>query len=518
MTAAVYLPGADRLVLIDLTAWNPAAGATVALYVATEDYCTEPGDTPPNREYLGVIDGALSLRRSLFDGTRLGGRSIPALGSITLCNDGSLDTWLGYCWPGWPFTIRILRRGDSWSAAEVVAKGVVQDIDYTADTITILVADRQQIFAKPLARDKYAGTGGFEGGADLKDKYKPVGFGPVFNVTAVPVDPANGWYDLHTGVHSDPMMAVDSVEDKGVALTPSASNPPPPGCYYADLTNGRIRVTTSPVGPLTVSFRGSKTGGVYVSTAADIARRLVASFGGLADPGEIDTASIAALNTANSAAVGYWAGTDAVNLDEVLDTVLGSVGAAWGFTRKTDLFWVRRLEAPTATSETHSAVKLVLDDDDNNNIIKGTLRRISAGIPPHSVEVKYRFNYTVQEELDTNTTADHRVAVRDTYRSVRTAESAAVKAAYPTSQPLTVETRLDQTAAATAEGTRLAGLYGVHRDFWTAETFSEPLALELLDEGWLHHSRYNLAAGLGTRIVGIEETLRTGRCVLTLWG
>ena len=123
----------------------------------------------------------------------------------------------------------------------------------------------------------YLGTGGTEGGDDLKGKPKPLCFGQVFNVPAVPVDTANLIYQVHDGI----INSVTAAYDRGVALN-KVGGVPAAGEYSDDLANGTFTLGGSPTGTVTADVQGSADPS-YVSVTSDIVKRVVKSYGGLKD-------------------------------------------------------------------------------------------------------------------------------------------------------------------------------------------------------------------------------------------
>ncbi len=513
---------AERMVLLKLEPYDPSGGgAVVSLYVADRDYATAPGDTPANTAFAGVVVGAPTFKRSLHRDRKIGGLSIPARGAIVLGNGslpgqvaGELDDWLGYRWSGRSFTLWIKEVGAAWSAAVQKAKGRIADLDYDRDTLSLSIRDRQEDERKPFQTATYSGGGGFDGGDDLKGKFKPLGFGKVRNVPAVPVDTDDLWFDLHDGA----IEAVDAVRDNGVALASDPSNPPGaggPNKYYADLANGRIRLRDEPAGLVAADFQGSKTAGVYVSSAAKIVRRILAERGGLVDPTDFDTAAFDALHTANPAAVGVWVGPDGASIGEILDQLLDTVGGFRTFTED-DLVTVGRVEAPdiAVADDADCALEITADD-----VVEGTLKRVNPGLPPSSIVPRYRRHYASQDAdaLAGGVSAADRLTYSQEWRAGAPV-TAASSTEFPSAEPLEVDLLFDDAADAAAEASRLATMLGTARDVFELVVGAEGLGLQLNDQVWLSHDRFGLTEGRAFRVIGLDPDWVGGVCGLTLWG
>jgi len=215
----------QRVYLVDLHPYSVALGATTMLRVATEYYATAPSDTPANAIYYGCIRSGPSLERGLFQGDRIGGRSIPARGSVELAI-GDYPEWTGlnlldyidpdkYAWDGRAFAVWVVAKGEAYSTRTLLFRGVIDDIDYTETTLTLRLRDEQHLLDKALQTVLYEGTGAAEGGEELKGKEKPLLFGQCFNVAPVPVNVSS---DLLYQVHDGPIYNILAVRDRGVPL------------------------------------------------------------------------------------------------------------------------------------------------------------------------------------------------------------------------------------------------------------------------------------------------------------
>jgi hypothetical protein len=516
---AVFDIVGERLLLLTLYPYDPVGAGTVTLRVADRDFNTGPADAPANTSFDGFLL-AMPVEQHLVAPGRLRGASTGMRGSARVGNpsrdDGTsgrkLDAWHGYAWQGARWTLDVLEAGSAIGAATRLLAGSVDGPPQEDhDDILITFRDRAADLAKDIQVNKYTGAGGFNGGAELTAKYKPLGFGLCRRVAAILVDALNLWYDLNDGAIS----AVLEVTDKGINLPADASNPPAAGKYYADLANGRIRLGASPVGELRVSFRGDASGSGYVSAHADIMRRIVTTRGAtpLTDPADVDTASFTALNTAASYEAGIWIGTEQRAIASVLDDLASSLGSGyWVFNGQNQLS-VGLIQAPTATSTT---ADLVLTEYE---ITLDTLQRQPLDTPPYQILGQYSRYYGPLDRTALGAITDAAKADwAQEWRAV-TSSNAATLIKYPFSVPLPVPMLVDATADAQALADALKNLISVDRRSYTAETGWQVLQLALAQQVWLSHAYKDIAAGMATRLLGWSSAdLVKGFVVPELWG
>ena len=360
--------------------------------------------------------------------------------------------------------------------------------------ISVRLKDKQLLFQTPVQGTLYAGSGGTEGGDDLKGKPKPLTFGKVNNITPVRVDVANAIYQVHDGQ----IEAIDAVYDNGV-LVDAAD-------YTNDLTNGRFTLDSVTTGTITADVQGAKPSGSYKSTADQIIRLVVTSYGGLTDPGDLDTASFTALNTANSNVVGIYVNTS-TPMQRLLDAIANSVGAFYGFKRDGD-FQVGRVEAPAVSADAaFTSIEII------------ELQRMATAIPPYRTVVNHTQNYTLQSSatVSTSTTAARRTFIENKYRT-ETNTASGVLTVHPEAPTLEVATLLTTAANAATEAARLQTLFGAERDFYKVKLKTQPFTLELNDTVQITFARYNLTSGKKFRVISLIEDAANNEIDLELWG
>jgi len=495
---------AKRVWAVEVKAYDPSTEAEITLYAASKAFTTKSTDTPADTYFPGAVGRASTFERSMFRRGRIGGSSMPDPGALDIVNTGELETWLDYQFDGRDVTVKVGLEGDAYSTFETVFSGVSGELQFDRNVIRLKLSDKQDQLDKLIQENLFAGTGGNEGGDDLKDKPKPLCFGPCNNITPVIVDRTNRVYQVHDGQ----IKAVDAVYDNGKLLTLTTH-------YTVDLTNGRITLVAAPTGLVTADIQGSDTGGTYVSSVANIMERIVKDFGGLSTS-DIDATSISDLNTKNAAAVGIYTGTGERNLLDVLDELSNSIGAFYGFNRA-GKFSVGRFEAPATTADFTFV---------ETDAVKNRIKRDPGGSVIWRQRIKYGRNWTVQsdEALDASATDAHKDFVTQDYRvtsdeDADVKEDGAGKGGHKNADdPEPLVTLLDAKADADTEATRLLGLYDVRRDFFSVTVKTQAFQVDLGDTVDFSHSRFGLSAGKKFLVVGIAERAVVNEADLDLWG
>jgi len=498
-------PNARRVFTAEIKPYDTATSALTTLYVSTEGFTTASSDTPADTYFEPILSSKLVFQRSMYRPGAVGGRSLPGRGNLVLVNTGQFDAWLALHFDGRQVTIKAGVSGDAYSTFQTVFEGFCGEAGFGRNEIHLPLLDKREKLDKVLQETLFAGTGGVEGGDDLKSKPKPVCFGKCFNLKPVEVDATNRIHQVNNGQ----IEAIDAVYDNGKLLVLTTD-------YTVDLVNGRFTLVAASTGLITADVQGDKAGGVYVSSAADIMERLVVTFGGLATPADLDTASFTALNVLTTAALGFYSGTAARNLLDVLDEIVASIGGFYGFTRA-GLFSVGRFEAPGGTPA------LYLTESD---LTKDSLGRESYGPPAWRRRIGYGRSWTVQlpDQMDVLATAAHKSFVAEEFR-VASDEDTTVKAdgvgngGYKNAiDPEPLATLLALKADAESEATRRLTLYKTRRENFNAVAKTQPFAIDLGDVVNLSHARFGLAGGRDLIVVGFKEFAALGEVTLDLWG
>ena len=291
-------------------------------------------------------------------GLGLGGSSA-ASGAITLANgDSALDDLFDLVWED--AALDLYRgTGDAGALGDftLAARLRVEAATSGADrTLTLLLKDRSSALDRALILPRYAGTGGAEGPAEMKDEVKPVAIGPQTAVRPKEVERAALIYQLHwremRGVRAiaDDATAA-GVTDKAVRLANGGdiSALIGPAASYDDLKNynlspdfyagkyitwnkgGFIRLAREPAGLVTVDCDGDAAGsddGGYVERPGEVMRRILADYfdGDGITP---DGAMLDALDAAFPHAVKLFTDAEGARVSDWLETAASAAGALW---------------------------------------------------------------------------------------------------------------------------------------------------------------------------------------------
>jgi len=569
-------PYKERFILIDAEPYDVGGAATTHKYFGTKAFTTEPTDTPANTYFGDYIpsDGAFTITRSIYSGSKIGGRSFPSVGSIRLVNpigqgetEGELDDWIDdtqYTWDGRAFSAYLLETTDLYSAKTQIFSGVFENINWNRDNVFFSIRDRQHLLDKLIQSTFYTGAGGDEGGAELKGKPKPLAFGRLWNIYAIPVNTGSFKFQVHNGA----INSISEIRDKAVplittgtatagaagsitlnasstsgydAIDPNSlgngyytncqisitsgtgsgqvrtisgftaatrvatvsvnwtTNPDATSVYrieewVEDLSGGFFTLLAKPDGAVTCDIEGSTLGATYSGKAADIMSYIVQTYGGFSS-GQIDSSSITALNTKNSAEVCYYTGIDPTNILDCLDFLADSIGAFYG-TSRAGLFFVGRFEAPATSTLTIAQDDIKLD----------TIDREQFAAPVYRTIYNYRKNWTVQDpgSMATSVPADAQALYSMRYFTTQVIDSA-VQTKFESAIELVIYSGMYDATAADTERDRLQALYGVRRSIFTFDSFVLPFSIDLNATINITHERLGLSAGKNAVVVQTEE-------------
>lgn len=343
--------------------FDTAVGALRPHYLSDQGFTTTPADTPANTYWRRRIETPLRARRSLWNGTRIGGRSTTSFGAATAANDdGLLDgfdadslDWTGRQIDVW-FT-KVVRPTLADFGAPIFSGAVERLVP--GDTLTFELRDLTVLVDKPASRGQFGGTGGIDGPASMKAREKPWLLGRCRQVAPVLIDAQSNIFMF------DPLgfRALLALRDKGVtfptaqfagdfadyaALKAAALT----GTQYATCkAQGLIRTASAPVGTLTADVEGLAPGGVWIHRYADMVEHLAVTMAGL-PAGSLDAASLTAMRTLCPAVLGYWydGAGEAPPVPSVIDALSDTVGAYWGFDEDR-LLAVGRYDGPAAVPD-----------------------------------------------------------------------------------------------------------------------------------------------------------------------
>lgn len=565
----------EKHLLCHLEPYDLTEEDTVDLYYSTHGFTSEPNDSPANTFYDARLKQSFTFHRSMFEPGRLSGSSIPSYGSIVLNNrDGGLDHLAGYAWGG--RRARVWLGGADFALADygLIFDGTVEAIEFGDGEISLRLRDLKYKFDREIQPAVFAGTGAEEGGVDVLNRRKPQPWGICRNVPLLYLGVNGGKHTFFAGAD---IIGVLRVRDLGYELTFNASTPGPAE-WTVNLSTGLVTLGGSYNGPITADIvgkrylsatsstswamaTGSKTFTISSGLALAVGMKVrvartsalhstygdgvitaysgtsltvnIASLGATTgthsdwtispwgtvagivkaiatsmDISTFDSASFTALDAALPATVGYYI-SEGGNALQHLDTICNGASCHHGFTRA-GAYQIGRLSAPTSPDSAYG-LSDILDD---------SFERRATEDPNHEVVVRYARNWfgpmTGNQLVGAVSDAD-RAFLTQEWRQEKDDDSSVLNA-FPLSKPITVDSIFDEATDAAAEATRLLGMFGVLRGYYTGRLKVQPLTLDIGGTTTITHNRYSLDGGADMRRVDISENLDRKEVTLGLWG
>jgi hypothetical protein len=416
----------------------------------------------------------------------------------------------------------------AYAALTPLMTGVARPWTLAEGALSIPVRDASYLLERPLQETVYAGTGGLEGGADLKGRRKPRARGgnyvfPIRDVAPVWVDRAEGILQVSDAGgavlavaeagDTGHLVGLGQVADLGAAWPPAV----PMGGRWRWMTqpDGLFLQLESPTSAqITADVVGFFPSGAHASTAAEIARRLMIEDLSL-PPAMLDQDSLFGLDAAYPWIAGdYWDGSGAVSGDAAVGLLLASLGCKLVPARSGRLrAWaMRALPIGTRPAATYTTAELVA--------VAPSTRLAQEGLspPPYRWRVGWGRNNTVQTgDLDPDVSGDRLDFVSNEYRHATWLDTGLLAAWRNPTDPDPVPTRLLQEADATALADALGAQWGVAPRLYDC-TLPLHLGLrhEIGDPLVIAYPLDDLDQGRIGQVVGEQTDLRSATSVLTV--
>lgn len=485
------------------------------LYAATREFISRSADQVANQPFYGTMQQSIQFDQSIITGSGFGQVTI-AWGEITLINsDGYYDDVIGkYAADGRRLVLKVgdQRRIDStgYDGFFTVFDGIATGSHVEEGVMRVYLRDRTYQLEVPASSSIYGGTGGVDGTDDNKGKRKPRAFGYCSNVTPAFISPTLKLFQVNDGA----VQAISAVYSRGNAVTFDQDYASTSALLAATVVSGRyatckaaglFRVNFILEGDITADVEGANAGS-FVSTSADIVKRLLAGF-------EIEPASFAAVNALQPAPVGYFVetGSDATIADVIAD-IMGAIGGYGGFQRDGIKFEVGLFRAPAGVP---SASYTRID------IIEIKREQLPQGIspPPYRYRVAWGRNFTTQTDIASSVSAARVAFLAEQYRLSEASDSD-IKIDHPLAQdPQVVEAYFRDQADATTEATRLLSLYGLASySLYRIVLKSKPFVHRIGELVWVTYPRWDLVEGRLLRIVSVSEKIESNEVEIVGFG
>jgi len=500
-----------------LRAWpyDAALGAVRLLPFSDIGFTSEPGDAVSNTYFVRRIETPLSVKRSLFSGTAIGGYSETSFGKATLANDdGALDGLADLDWDGRRVEI-LYTPAERPTLADFVPlfDGAAEQL-VLGDAIEIELRDLLVLLDVPASRGQFGGAGGIDGTAELKGREKPWLVGRRRQIEPVLIDAAHNVYMVDPLGFSTLLAARDmgvlytgTVTDYASYAALIAATIPGTGIATAKVA-GLIRLGQDPKGRFTIDAEGVKVSGSWISRFADLVRHLGTSMTTVT-ASSLDAASFPAMNTLQPAVLGYWCdGSSVPQVRDVVDELAESVGAYWGF-GEDRLLSLGRYDGPAVTADFVFGERDILEL--TPRAVERRMKSLKLGFRPFAA------TFTAADLAEVNVTAADREALPNEYRWTAIATHAGAAAASLLAREEEVKTLFDGEADAVAERDRRLALYGAKvKAFEVVVPLT--LGLEVGHTVRLTDARYGLAAGWNGLVLETERDALAEEHKLTVIG
>lgn len=495
---------------IPLGALDPAdsfIAGTDVLFFGSHDFVSSPADKNPHRYYAAAALQPLTLSRSVAGGGFLANRVATAAGRcrlITGDTNALQPFYRGASTDGRSIKVMGVVEGQTLDNAVTLFDGVMDRILFSEKEVEIPVRGRERLIEAPVQSGRYEGTGGVEGGDDLKGKYKPLALGYSWDVEPVYLGLVGG---LHTfQVSSDPALPINdvpSVRIDGVSVTKVGSSPSA-GEYSINTSTGLLTLGGALGGTLRCHVEGYVNNGAIVSAPSDIILSVLTDFAGVSNS-RIDYSSFARFRQAQAADYGIWIGTAPRSARAVISEIMAGAAGYGGFNRA-DKFQLFQLQNPA------NAVRA--DFDRTNSTITKVQGAAIIDPPPWYLSVGWRKNESPTTQIaDGATEAERRFMALQYREAADSNDDIALK--FASSKPVFVPANFRQESDALAEAARLLALYR-DKGLWRVKTGSVSRSLDIGQTVTLTNEQFNLNKRLGT-IVGYDLDFRRRETVLEVF-
>jgi hypothetical protein len=490
--------------LLGRTGESSAVSGTMAVLLSDLGWIGGPEDSAwPNRIFDPRVLEPLNIERALPIVPGGTARAAPTIGDVLLINaDGALDHLLAAPVDGRSIAVYRGKPGADFAEFELLFRGTTSSWRDAGDArMTLGLRGAAWQLEVPVNRPVYQGTGGAEGGADIRGKFKPGLFGYGRNILPVLVDADLGVYQFHFRQ----ALEVIGVYDGGVAYTPAGdvadifATSVALGTVKTQLSQGLIRVGTPPARTLTVDAKGDAPSGVYAERAADIAFRILHDLQGFND-GLFDYATFETLNQAAAGPVNIYLGLEPITAAAVVDQIMTGILGWWSDNPQ------GRIEVGlTGLPAAQPRARLELDD-----LFELQMLPLPEAIetPFWRVTVGYGRNWTpldatqIGDAVKTGDAARFAFLTQE-YRFTAPIEDVTIRALrHLRARELVFLSAYDNLADAEALAQRLFDMYSTPRRLARLRTKRQGQKLRPGDTIALDYPRYGLTGGKNVTIVG----------------
>jgi hypothetical protein len=490
------------------------------LRLASAGFVSAASDSAALAFYEPRIMGEIEIGQSAADAVAVGGRVALTVSEIALADGDGFSADLARYGGADGRAVRVLSLpvasqrasdfGGTLAGAAVPFIGVLRSIDRTGEfTARIALNDLTERMATPLQPTLYQGTGGQEGGAELKGKPKPVTLGQVFNIAPVFL----GNVDLGAGslpTYQSHWRAVEShdvVRIRGVAQAIITAGTPTVGQARDWPALGMFQLGGAPDGDVTADLRGDNAP-IYCNSTGTILRRMLESLGGAFGLTEFDEDSWGFAEIDLPGVIGFYQGATAVSSLSAAEEILSGSGAMLSGSRGGKLRLADPLATDAAQFDLPSACILACEPLP----LPASLRPL-----PRAIAVRWQRNHAPLSNIA------GAVAAADRQRLGQEGSFARAESALITSR-VAQQREISFPAAYWNESEALA-----RAEKWRTLLEAGPRMVRVVTDrllgqveighiGRITYPAFGLDNGFAGVVVGWRESLAARRLEITLWG
>lgn len=456
-------------------------GQTVTLYPgATVARSSSAGDRPSNTWINDALETSVNFGRQLFQGADPRANATTTEGVIELTDPGTdLEYLYDYSWDSAPLTIYRGDENDLFSTYGQVAKFTSALIIGDMEKKTIRTRDLGWKLGGLIHDERYAGTGGLEGGESNKGKWKPYAVGYVFNVEPVAIDSANEVFQWSF----TPSQTVVAVKHGGVPITVSADYPTYAALIAASIPLGQcatckakslVRTNFSIEFGIRVDAVGDSNvvfGHGTPLNRAEVALRIATGYGEskLEEATDVDVTAFADVGQDHPGDVGFWWGDETSKADALNEIMAGILG--YWHVRPNGQLSIGFIEEPDSIPS--------ISDIEFGDYGMSEIEIVDETIPYPSTLMTWRRNYAPQsrDQLAGSVSVDEATAsVLAAAYSVAVSTDATVSQLYPTASPIAISGNFRYEEDALNEANRIQDLMGVPRRRYRMNLEIDPFA------------------------------------------
>jgi hypothetical protein len=484
-------------------------GGSVAIDLSDADWTSLPTDARPNVHFAGRADG-VTVDRALPLLPGADRRVAAALSEVAIANaDGAYDAVdRDLAVDGRQITIKLLSHPSRpYAEARAIFTGLGRGWRADATTLRFQAVSLGYALDQPML-GLYGGTGGADGGAELKGKPIQEVWGVCRNIPGQLVDATRLIYRLH----ARQVLAVDGAYERGATITPGVqrasyavleATSPTAGTWDSvnDAAGTFVRLGSSPDGPVTFDVRGDASA-TYSASLPGMMRRIAARGGAV-----VSAAAFDAMEAQAPGAAGLLLAEGGTYADAL--SALAAGGALWWGDDGSGVIGVSRLAVPVAEGAVSLSEEVILDE----------LEPMDAPAVVWRITVRYRRNWlplSGTDILPEPTVAEaRRLELSEPSRSVVLAEPAR-RERNANAVEITVESLLDVEADALSLASNLMALYSAGRGMWRVPLGAAGHGLSLGQNVVVSWPRFGLRGGRAARVVA--QSARGRDCAVTVFG